>query len=84
MTTQACLLPLNHFKDQLQSTDRRADDENYVRVRRLNRPTSKTYSGATTEGTNAANATAPVYFKYDTQSLPSGAPSGFDCGKAVG
>ncbi|MBS1786920.1 MAG: RHS repeat protein [Acidobacteria bacterium] len=50
----------------------------------LNRPTSKTYSGTTTEGTDAANATAPVYFKYDSQTLPTGAPSGFDRGKAIG
>ena len=50
----------------------------------LNRPTSKTYSGTTTEGTNAASATAPVYFKYDNQTLPTGAPSGFDRGKAIG
>jgi RHS repeat-associated protein len=50
----------------------------------LNRPISKTYSGTTTEGINAANATPPVYYKYDSQAFPTGAPAGFNRGFAVG
>ncbi len=48
----------------------------------LNRPTQKTYSGTTTEGINAANATPWVCYKYD--SLPTAAPSGFNVGSAKG
>ncbi|MCG3164224.1 MAG: hypothetical protein JMDDDDMK_05711 [Acidobacteria bacterium] len=50
----------------------------------LNRVKSKVYSGATSEGINAANATPPVYFKYDSQAFPSGAPAGFNRGLATG
>ena len=50
----------------------------------LNRATQKTYSGATTEGINAANTTPVVCYKYDGQALPSGAPVGFNRGFAIG
>ena len=50
----------------------------------LNRVTSKTYSGTTAEGISAANATPSVYYKYDNQSFPSGAPAGFNRGFALG
>jgi YD repeat-containing protein len=43
----------------------------------LNRPTSKTYS-------NDPLSTPAVYFYYDSQTLPSGAPSGFDRGYSTG
>ena len=50
----------------------------------LNRVKSKTYSGTTSEGINAANATTPVYFKYDSQAFNAGAPAGFNRGFATG
>jgi len=53
----------------------------------LNRVKSNTYSGTTGEGINAANATPPVYFKYDNQSFPSGPPGpppSFNRGFATG
>ncbi len=50
----------------------------------LNRQISRTYSGTTTEGINAANATSPVYYKYDNQAFPTGAPAGFNRGFAIG
>lgn len=44
----------------------------------------KINSLTTTQSVNSANITPTVYFKYDNQDLPSGTPSGFNRGKAVG
>ncbi|NOT60784.1 MAG: hypothetical protein HOP19_11245 [Acidobacteria bacterium] len=53
----------------------------------LNRVTQKTYpiyAGISTEGTNAANATPGVYYKYDAPVSGMGEPSGFNFGVTKG
>ena len=59
----------------IQKTDARGIITSYV-YDALNRPTSRTYQ-------NDGGATSPIFYRYDSQNLPEGAPA-FDRGSAAG